>query len=291
MAEEIKPTALRAALVQMCSGRDPERNVAAATELIREAAAGGAQYVLTPEVTNVMEVERDTLFKAAEPEEGNNALTAFQALAADLNLWLHVGSLAIRLSSDKLANRSYLIAPDGAIAGHYDKIHMFDVSLANGEVYSESRNYAPGREAVVAATPWGGLGMTICYDLRFPYLFRALAQGGARMISVPAAFTRPTGEAHWHVLLRARAIETQCYIFAAAQSGRHEHGRSTYGHSLIVSPWGEVLAEAGKEPGVIFADIDLTKVDEVRARVPSIGANSEFVVVTPTPLHADGGRG
>ena len=275
----------------MCSGRDPDRNTAAASELIREAVAAGANYVLTPEVTNVMEVERDALFAAAEPEDENRALAAFKALAAELSIWLHIGSLAIRKSPDKLANRSYLIAPDGSIAARYDKIHMFDVSLANGEVYSESTNYAAGNEAVVAATPWGGLGMTICYDLRFPYLFRTLALNGARMIAVPAAFTRPTGEAHWHVLLRARAIETQCFVFAAAQGGTHEHGRKTYGHSLIISPWGEVLAEGGEDPGVITAEIDMASLEEVRARVPSLRANAEFTVSATQAIRQDRAAG
>lgn len=270
------PQAFRAGLVQLCSGRDPKNNIAAASELIRKAAADGADYVLTPEVSNVMEVDREALFRAAEPEERNRALASLCALAGELGIWLHAGSLAIQATADKLANRSYLIGPDGAVKARYDKIHMFNVSLANGETYSESANYQAGKNAVVAATPWGGLGMTICYDLRFPYLFRALALGGARMIAVPAAFTRPTGEAHWHVLLRARAIETQCYVFAAAQGGEHEHGRKTYGHSLIVSPWGEVLAEAGVEPTVITADIDLSRIDEVRSRVPSVRPNEPF---------------
>ena len=245
---------------------------------------------MTPEVTNIMEIERETLFEAAEPESENRALADLQALADGLSIWLHIGSLAIRHTHDKLVNRSYLLAPNGRIAAYYDKIHMFDVSLANGEVYSESRNYAAGNRAVVAETPWGGLGLTICYDLRFPYLFRALALAGAKMIAIPAAFTRPTGEAHWHVLLRARAIETQCYIFAAAQGGDHEHGRKTYGHSLIVSPWGEILAEAGIEPGLIAADIDLARVNEIRARVPSLRANERFTLVTETVADADGAK-
>ncbi|MBU1210476.1 MAG: carbon-nitrogen hydrolase family protein [Alphaproteobacteria bacterium] len=281
MPERSAQPVFRASLVQMCSGRDPDRNTAAASELIHEAVAAGANYVLTPEVTNVMEVEREALFAAAEPEDRNRSLASFKALAAELSVWLHIGSLAIRKSPDKLANRSYLIAPDGNIAARYDKIHMFDVSLANGEVYSESTNYAAGSEAVVAAMPWGGLGMTICYDLRFPYLFRTLALNGARMIAVPAAFTRPTGEAHWHVLLRARAIETQCFVFAAAQGGTHEHGRKTYGHSLIISPWGEILAEGGESPGVVTADIDMSKLEEVRARVPSLRPNASFSIAAP----------
>ena len=290
MTLQAKPEVFRAALVQMCSGRSPTKNISAASELIRQAAAGGAAYVLTPEVTNIMEIERETLFEAAEPESENRALADLQALADGLSIWLHIGSLAIRHTRDKLVNRSYLLAPNGRIAAYYDKIHMFDVSLANGEVYSESRNYAAGNRAVVAETPWGGLGLTICYDLRFPYLFRALALAGAKMIAVPAAFTRPTGEAHWHVLLRARAIETQCYIFAAAQGGDHEHGRKTYGHSVIVSPWGEILAEAGIEPGLIAADIDLARVTEIRARVPSLRANEGFTLVTETVADADGAK-
>ncbi len=275
---------LKVALVQMCSGRDPDCNTADASALVREAAQSGAQYVLTPEVTNVMEIDREALFTAAEPENENRALRSFQNLAEELGIWLHIGSLAVRKTKDRLANRSYLISPHGSIAAQYDKLHMFDVSLANGETYAESDNYEAGSEAIVASTPWGGLGLTICYDLRFPYLFRALAQGGAKMISVPAAFTRPTGEAHWHTLLRARAIETQCFVFAAAQTGTHEHGRKTYGHSLIVSPWGEILAEAGDDPTVISADIDLSQVDVVRSRVPSLVSNRHFMLVADPEL-------
>ncbi|MCH9806187.1 MAG: carbon-nitrogen hydrolase family protein [Alphaproteobacteria bacterium] len=272
---------LRTGLIQMCSGRNPEKNIDDACQLIGQAAGLGAQYVLTPEVTNVMDQDRQTLFNVTQPEQGNQALAQLRQAAKTHAIWLHIGSLAIRNSDDKLSNRSYLISPQGDIAARYDKIHMFDVELANGETYAESDNYNPGNEAVIAQTPWGGLGMTICYDLRFPYLFRALAQGGAKMISVPAAFTQPTGEAHWHVLLRARAIETQCFIFAAAQGGLHEHGRKTYGHSLIVSPWGRILAEGGVDPGVITADIDLAEVDQVRSRVPSTRANAEFSLSAP----------
>lgn len=290
MTSPPKQETLRVALVQLCSGRNPAKNVSVASELIRRAAADGAQYVQTPEVTNVMEVDRNALFSAAEPESENQALTQLQALARELSIWLHVGSLAIRHTADKLVNRSYLLTPEGRIAARYDKIHMFDVSLANGEVYSESRNYDAGQQAVVAETPWGGLGLTICYDLRFPYLFRTLALAGARMIAVPAAFTRPTGQAHWHVLLRARAIETQCYVFAAAQGGLHEHGRKTFGHSLIVSPWGEILAEADVGPSLIAADIDLARVDEVRSRVPSLRANEEFTLVRENMALTSGAR-
>ena len=274
----------RAGLVQTCSGRSVEANVVAASELIRRAAAGGANYVQTPEVTTLMELDRERLFTSCQPEEGNKALHHFQSLARELGIWLHIGSMAIRATPTKLANRSYLLSPAGDIVARYDKIHMFDVQLANGEIYRESENYQGGDKAVVAATPWGGLGMTICYDLRFPYLYRALAHAGAQLISVPAAFTRPTGEAHWHVLLRARAIEAQCFVMAAAQGGQHEHGRSTYGHSLVISPWGEILAEGDTDPGVIFADIDLAQVAEVRQRVPSLTHDRPFEVAAQLPV-------
>lgn len=279
-------TKFRAGLVQMCSGRSVAANVAAASELIRQAAAGGADYVQTPEVTTLMELDREALFATCQPEQSNEALDEFRALAREEGIWLHIGSIPILETANKLANRSFLLSPTGEIAARYDKIHMFDVELANGETYRESENYQGGSEAVVAATPWGGLGLTICYDLRFPYLFRALAHAGAKMIAIPAAFTRPTGEAHWHVLLRARAIEAQCFVFAAAQGGKHEHGRSTYGHSLIISPWGEVLAEGGTDPGVIVADIDMGQVDEVRGRVPSLRHDREFQVEAQALLQA-----
>ena len=269
----------RAALVQMCSGRSVEKNLIDASALIREAAGGGAHYVQTPEVTTLMELDRAKLFEATKPEDGNPALEHFRSLARDLKIWLHIGSMAILLPGGKIANRSFLIAPDGHIAARYDKIHMFDVDLPGGESYKESRNYEPGRHAVLAELPWGTLGLTICYDLRFPYLHRALAKAGAQFIAIPAAFTPQTGEAHWHTLLRARAIETQCFVFAAAQGGRHEHGRETFGHSLIVSPWGQVLAEGGVHPGVVFADIDLQALEDVRSRVPSLEHDRPFDVV------------
>jgi predicted amidohydrolase len=272
-------SSFRVALVQMCSGRSVERNVAAASDLIREAAKQGADYVQTPEVTTLMELERDRLVAAALPEEGNPALEQFSALAAELGIWLHIGSMVVRADADKLANRSLLITPEGRIGARYDKIHMFDVDLPNGETYRESANYAAGGQAVVADLPWGPLGLSICYDLRFPQLYRALAKAGAKFLAVPAAFTRLTGEAHWHTLLRARAIESQCYVFAATQGGLHEHGRETFGHSLIISPWGEVLAEGGVQPAVIVADVELTAVEDVRSRVPSLRHDRTFDVV------------
>lgn len=268
----------KAALVQMCSGRDVARNVADASSLIREAAAGGAEYVQTPEVTTLMELERKRLFAAIEPEETNSALAAFRGLAGELGIWLHIGSMGVKVSPEKIANRSFLIAPTGQVRARYDKIHMFDVDLPSGESYRESNSYQAGDQAVVAETPWGGLGLTICYDLRFPQLHRALAQGGAMMIAGPSAFTKVTGEAHWHTLLKARAIESQCFVLAAAQGGRHEHGRDTYGHSLVVSPWGEIVAEGGVQPSVIFADVDLTQVKQARERVPSLRHDRAFEI-------------
>jgi predicted amidohydrolase len=271
--------AFRVGLVQMCAGRDVGKNIATATELIRAAARGGAAYVQTPEMTNIMELERPRLLAAVRPEESDPGVVQFRALAAELGIWLHLGSLALEGAHGKPVNRSLLISPDGNISARYDKIHMFDVDLGGGESYKESANYEPGREAVVANLPWGQLGMTICYDLRFPHLHRALAKAGARFIAVPAAFTKPTGLAHWHTLLRARAIECQCYVFAAAQGGRHENGRETFGHSLVISPWGEVLAEADVQPAVTFADVELQRLDDVRRQVPSLRHDRPFDVV------------
>jgi predicted amidohydrolase len=279
MTSERPASKFRVALVQMCSGRSVEKNVRDATALIREAASGGAQYVQTPEATTLMELERGALFAAALPEAENPAVRHFEALAKELGIWLHIGSMVVAATPDKLANRSLLISPEGRITARYDKIHMFDVDLPNGESYRESANYEPGRHAVVADLPWGQLGLTICYDLRFPHLYRALSKAGAKFLSVPAAFTRLTGEAHWHTLLKARAIESQCFVFAAAQAGRHEHGRETFGHSLVISPWGQVLAEGGVHPSVIFADVELGTVEDVRTRVPSLGHDRTFDVI------------
>jgi deaminated glutathione amidase len=271
--------AFRVGLVQMCAGRDVGKNIAAAAELIRAAARGGAQYVQTPEMTNILELERPRLLAVVKPEADDLAVSQFRILARELGIWLHVGSLALMGERDRPVNRSLLISPEGRIAARYDKIHMFDVDLAGGESYRESANYEPGRQAVVASLPWGQLGMTICYDLRFPHLHRALAQAGARFIAVPAAFTKPTGLAHWHTLLRARAIECQSYVFAAAQGGKHENGRETFGHSLVISPWGEVLAEADVQPAVTFADVELQRLDDVRRQVPSLRHDRPFDVV------------
>jgi predicted amidohydrolase len=273
------PKSFRVGLVQMCAGRTVDRNIAAATELIRAAARGGAQYVQTPEMTNILELDRERLLAAIKPEADDPGVTQFRFLARELGIWLHVGSLALVGERGRPVNRSLLISPEGRIDARYDKIHMFDVDLPGGESYRESANYEPGREAVVAALPWGQLGMTICYDLRFPHLHRALAKAGARFLAVPAAFTKPTGLAHWHTLLRARAIENQCYVFAAGQGGCHENGRETFGHSLVISPWGEVMAEADVQPAVTFADVELQRLEDVRRQVPSLRHDRPFDVV------------
>ena len=261
---------IRSALIQLRSGTDVARNVAAASAMIRDAAGQGAQLVSTPEMTNILEPDRARLRSLARPEHEDASVAAFAALARELGLWLNIGSLALKGQADKLVNRSLLFAPDGSIAARYDKIHLFDVDLPTGESLRESHAYEAGAQAVLAQTPLGPIGLTICYDMRFPHLYRALAQAGAKLFTVPSAFTVPTGQAHWHVLLRARAIETGGFVLAAAQGGRHESGRETFGHSLIVSPWGEVLAEAGVEPGIVVADLDLAQADAARARIPAL---------------------
>jgi predicted amidohydrolase len=269
-------TAFRAAAVQMRTGIDVARNVAAAEALIREAAGQGAGYVLTPEMTTILDRERPRLLAAISPEESDPSLKRFQALARELGIHLHIGSMAIKLGEDEVANRGFLIGPDGVIRARYDKIHMFDVDLAGGESYRESRLYRPGNAAIVVDLPWMRLGMTVCYDVRFPNLYRVLARSGAAVMAVPAAFTRTTGEAHWHVLIRARAIETGSFILAAAQGGSHEDGRETYGHSMIVDPWGRILAEAGTEPGVITAEIDPQMSATMRGRIPALANERAF---------------
>ena len=226
--------------------------------------AAGADYVLTPEMTNIMESNRERLFATIADEENDPVLAALRDAARRLGIYVHIGSLAVKASPDKAANRSFLIDRAGDIVARYDKIHMFDVDLADGDSHRESRTYRPGELAVVADLPWGRLGLTICYDLRFPALYRALAEAGASFFSIPSAFTRQTGEAHWHVLMRARAIENGCFVFAAAQGGKHESGRETFGHSLIVDPWGRILAEGGTEPGIILAEVDPAQVAAAR---------------------------
>jgi predicted amidohydrolase len=270
-----------AAMVQMRTGLLPEPSLEQAASLIREAARQGADYVQTPEVSNMMQQSRKALFEHLATEEDDRSLKAYRALAAELKIHLHIGSLALRASPEKAVNRSFLIGPDGTLMASYDKIHMFDIDLPGGESYRESANYQPGETAVTADLPWGRLGLTICYDVRFPALYRALAESGAAFFSVPSAFTRKTGESHWHTLLRARAIENGCFVFAAAQTGLHENKRETYGHSLIVDPWGTVLAEAGVEPGVIIAKIDPARVATARKTVPSLQHGRRFSVADP----------
>ncbi len=278
MAEE---TILRAACVQMRSGRDVAANLAQAAALTREAAAAGARYVLTPENTAIMDEDKDRVRGLVGTMAQDASVRAFSALAGELGIFLHVGSLALRpddgKEEGKLVNRSVLFAPDGRIVAWYDKIHLFDVTLGGGEKdYRESARIAPGGRAVVASAAGARVGFSICYDLRFPALYRALALAGAQILAVPAAFTVPTGRAHWHVLTRARAIENEAFVMAAAQGGRHEGGRATFGHSLIVSPWGEVLAEAGEEPGVIAAGLDMEQVRDMRRRIPVLENERDF---------------
>jgi predicted amidohydrolase len=277
-----------AALVQMCSQRSVAANIKDADALVREAARRGARYIQTPENTVLMDSDPQLARLAAQPMDDSAALAAFRALARELGIFLHIGSIACRLAGEsRLANRSVLISPQGRIIAWYDKIHMFDVEVGDGQTYRESANIRPGDRAVVAAMPFGRLGMSVCYDLRFPALYRALAKAGADLLGIPAAFTQTTGEAHWHVLLRARAIETGCYVLAAAQAGRHESGRQTYGHSLIVAPWGEVLADGGGEPGVITAEIDLRQVAEARRRIPALDHDRPFALPAPAELAED----
>src|SRR4051812_20813908 len=274
-------------LVQMRSGLVPAANLDAATKLIREAKAAGADYVQTPEMTNIIANKRDLMLAATAPEESDASIAAFRELARVLHIHLHIGSLAIKVSPERAANRSFVIDPKGEIVARYDKIHMFDVDLAGGESYRESRSYRPGDLAVLHDLPWGRLGLTVCYDLRFPALYRALAEAGASFLAIPSAFTRQTGEAHWHVLMRARAVENGCYVFAAAQSGKHDNGRETFGHSLAVDPWGRIVAEGGTEPGVVMAEIDPAAIAAARVRVPSLQHGRRFEMIEPLaePAH------
>lgn len=271
---------LKVALIQTRTPATAAAGLAHVEPLIRQAATGGAQLILTPEGTNFLEQRRALRDAALSSEEADAAVLGLRALAVELGVWLLIGSAIVRSSAPgdtRAANRSLLIDPTGAITARYDKLHVFDVDLADGETYRESASVRPGDAAVVADTPWGGLGLTICYDVRFPHLHRQLAQAGAAMIAVPAAFTRPTGEAHWETLLRARAIETGAFVLAPAQGGTHEDGRQTWGRSLIVGPWGEVIARADHdEPGVLHATLDLDAVDRARASIPALRHDREF---------------
>ncbi len=262
-------SAFTAAVVQLRSGRKISENIDHALPLIRKAAAEGADYIQTPEMSSLVEKSRESLFEQARPEHEDTFLAAMQDCARHLRVTLHLGSIAIR-DGDKIANRAYIIDPDGRIIARYDKLHLYDVDLPNGESWRESRTYTGGSSAVLAHTSLAKIGLTICYDVRFPALYRELAIAGADILTAPACFTRQTGEAHWHVLHRARAIETGSFMISAAQIGPHEDGRETYGHSLIIDPWGRVLADAATAPGIAMAKIDLSLVAETRARIPTL---------------------
>ncbi len=260
----------RIALFQARTGIDPEANEADLVAAIDEAARGGAAMLFTPEMSGLLDRDRQRGAAHLRSEADDPVLAAVREAAARAGIWVHLGSLALEREDGRLANRGFVIDDSGAVRASYDKIHLFDVDLPTGESWRESASYAPGERAVVVETPAGPLGLSICYDLRFPDLFRALTDAGAKLIAIPAAFTVPTGQAHWHVLMRARAIEAGVFVIAAAQGGRHEDGRETYGHSLVVGPWGEILLDMGDEKGVGFADIALERVAEVRMRLPVI---------------------
>ncbi|HTM96369.1 MAG TPA: carbon-nitrogen hydrolase family protein, partial [Croceibacterium sp.] len=261
----------RIALLQMTAGIDPQANAAVLAQAAQDASEGGAAMLFTPEMSGLIDRDRDRAAPYVVPEVANPVLAAMRGAAARHGLWIALGSLAVLRDDGRWANRSLLIDANGAIAARYDKIHMFDVQLANGESWRESNAYAPGEEVVTAETPLGRLGLTVCYDLRFPALFEELGRLECDAIAIPAAFTVPTGEAHWHILQRARAIEASAFVIAAAQVGRHEDGRATYGHSLVVGPWGEVLLDMGGEkPGLGFAELDLKRIAEVRKQLPSL---------------------
>ncbi|MBC6982384.1 carbon-nitrogen hydrolase family protein [Caulobacter sp. 17J80-11] len=272
---------LDVALVQLNTPADHASAWAQVEPLVREAAAGGAKLVLTPEGTNILEQRRDRRLAVIQDQDADPVVNGLRALAAELGIWLLIGSAIVKTgdpADPRAANRSILVGPDGTVKATYDKLHVFDVDLPTGERHRESESIRPGAQATVAETPWGGLGLSICYDVRFPHLYRALARAGASMIAVPAAFTRPTGEAHWEVMLRARAIETGAFVLAPAQGGEHEDGRKTWGRSVVISPWGEVLARAeGDAPGVLRATLDFSLVDKARRAIPQLTHDREFV--------------
>jgi predicted amidohydrolase len=276
----------KAAVVQMCSGVDVFPNVVMACEQIRQASGKGAKFVATPENTASISLRKADIQGQEARQEFHPATSAFAALADELGIWLLIGSIGVDVERPggapaKFANRSLLFGPDGKIEATYDKIHMFDVDVSEADTWRESETFEAGTRAVGANLPWGGLGMTICYDMRFPHLYRTLAKAGADFFTVPAAFTVPTGGAHWHVLLRARAIECGAYVFAPAQGGTHENGRQTYGHSLIIGPWGEIMAEAGTNPEIIYADIDTGQITKARTRLPSLTHDRDFTLDAP----------
>ncbi len=267
----------RAACVQNCAERDMAPSIAAIEPLIRGAAGDGAKLIVLPEMVTMIEPQNPRILEKAVAEAADPGLKRFRALARETQSWILVGSLLIKAEGEnRVVNRSYLLDADGAIAARYDKLHLFDVDLASGETYRESATVKAGNRAVLATSPWGLIGMSVCYDLRFAYLYRALAQAGASYLAIPAAFTYTTGKAHWHVLVRARAIETGSYVFAANQGGTHAEGRRTWGHSLIVDPWGEVLADGGDKVGWITAEIDPAEVDRARQMIPALRHDRSF---------------
>lgn len=272
---------MKVAALQLCASDDPVANLAITLSMVQQAAEAGAKFIATPEVTNCVSSSRRRQNEVLALQENDQTLVAMCTAAAQFGVWISVGSLALKLpDDDRFTNRSFMIDPSGQILAQYDKIHMFDVTLSETEQYRESDGYRAGGNAVIADTAFGKIGMTICYDIRFPHLYRVLAKSGALILLIPAAFAQPTGRAHWEVLLRARAIETGCFVIAAAQTGEHQttrgRPRKTYGHSMIVSPWGEILSDAGEDQGIIYADLDLSLVESTRARVPSILSNQSF---------------
>jgi predicted amidohydrolase len=261
----------RIALLQMTSGIDPAANAAVLVDAVAQAAEGGAAMLFTPEMSGMIDRDRKRAAENISEESDDPVLAAVRAAAVEAGIWVALGSLAVKGAGERWANRSFLIAPDGAIAARYDKIHMFDVELESGESWKESAAYAPGRKVTTAETPLGRLGFAVCYDMRFPALFEALGRQSCDAIAIPAAFTVPTGQAHWHLLLRARAVEASAYVIAAAQVGDHEDGRRTYGHSLVIDPWGDVLLDlGGDEAGLGFCDIDPARTASIRAQLPSL---------------------
>ncbi|MGE4527908.1 MAG: carbon-nitrogen hydrolase family protein [Rhodospirillaceae bacterium] len=272
-------SAFSVACLQVNASDDMDANIATALELASGAADDGADLVLMPENVAMMTWGSEAIRAAARTEEAHPALAAFRAFAKARQGWVHAGTLAVPSPAGKVFNRTYVIGPEGEIAARYDKLHMFDVDLGGGESYAESLTFEPGAAPAAVDLPWGRLGLSVCYDLRFPHLYRALAMAGCDFLAVPAAFTQVTGAAHWHILLRARAIETGCFVFAPAQTGTHVRGRKTYGHALVVAPWGEVLADGGEDVGYVLADIDPAAVDTARGKVPSLAHGRDLADV------------
>lgn len=273
-----------AACIQMRSSRDPLENAESFDALVREAHRSGADFVQSPEMTGLVEKNRTALLSVVRTEDDDPVVSRARALSKELELWIHIGSVALKTADGNIVNQAFVISPDGEVRARYAKIHMFDVDLPNGESWRESAIYTPGEAAGAVDLPWLKMGLAICYDLRFPHLFRQYAKAGAGLLTAPAAFTRQTGEAHWHTLLKARAIENGAFVMAAAQGGTHDDGRETYGHSLIIDPWGRILADTGNdEPGVVLAEIDPAEVSAVRQRVPSLANEREFAGVEASP--------